>query len=195
MPQTDQSQLLKSIAAFLRKRKIPYMITGAWSVIYYARPRASHDIDFVVELYKEDIPKITRAFKTLSHDFLIDTKSIEEAIRKKDMFTVVHLYTLLKLDFWMLNNKDSFDLARFQRRKVINLLGENMSIATAEDTILKKLLWYKKSKIEKHLIDSAFVHKIQKKNLDLAYLKSWAVKLEIEDLLKQLPKINIEEHL
>ena len=49
MLETDQSELLKSITSFLERNKIPYMITGAWSVIYYARPRASHDIDFIVE--------------------------------------------------------------------------------------------------------------------------------------------------
>lgn len=47
---------------------------------------------------------------------------------------------------------------------------------TAEDTILIKLLWYQESKIEKHLIDAAFVYQIQEKNLDIAYLNKWSKK-------------------
>jgi len=53
--ETDQGALLKDITSFLEENKIPYMITGAWSVIFYRRPRASHDIDFVVEIDKKDL--------------------------------------------------------------------------------------------------------------------------------------------
>lgn len=69
--ETDQGLLLKEITLFLNKNKIPYMITGAWSVIFYARPRASHDIDFVIEAKIKDIGKVKKAFSSLSHDFLI----------------------------------------------------------------------------------------------------------------------------
>ncbi|MGI5826307.1 MAG: hypothetical protein ACOX50_02745 [Patescibacteria group bacterium] len=56
--ETDQAEVLKKITSFLEINKIPYMITGAWSVIYYGCPRASNDIDFVVEISKEDIERI-----------------------------------------------------------------------------------------------------------------------------------------
>ena len=46
-----QANLLRDIVHFLDAKKIPYMITGSWSSIYYGRPRASHDIDFVIELH------------------------------------------------------------------------------------------------------------------------------------------------
>lgn len=48
--ETGQLELLKKISVFLETHQIPYMITGAWSAIFYGRPRASHDIDFVVEI-------------------------------------------------------------------------------------------------------------------------------------------------
>src|SRR3989304_411651 len=192
MSQT-QEQLLKSIAHFLEENKIPYMITGAWSVIYYARPRASHDIDFVVELGKNDIPKVLKAFKKLSFEYLIQTNSIKEAIEKKDMFNIIHLPTTLKLDFWLLKN-DPFDESRFARKKKIKLVNQFMFIATAEDTILKKLAWYKQSKLEKHLIDAAFVYQIQKKNLDKLYLEKWVKQLRLTSLLKDLSKLDLEEY-
>ena len=194
MLETDQSELLKSITSFLERNKIPYMITGAWSVIYYARPRASHDIDFIVELKKEEIPTVLRAFEKLSSEYLIQSGSIKEAIEKKDMFSIIHLPTTLKLDFWLLKS-DAFDKSRFARRKKVNLLGQYMSIATAEDTILKKLDWYRYSKIEKHLIDAAFIYRIQKKNLDKNYLKNWIRELKLRSLFKELPKIDLEQYI
>jgi len=51
----EQAELLKIITTFLQKNDIHYMITGAWSAIFYGRPRASHDIDFVVEMTKDDV--------------------------------------------------------------------------------------------------------------------------------------------
>lgn len=193
MTETDQKQLLKDITSFLENRHIPYMITGAWSVIYYGRPRASHDIDFVVEIDKREIPKIKEAFQKLSHAYIVDLSLIEDAILHKAMFNLLYLPTGLKLDFWILKD-DVFDKTRFARRKKVKLLGQIMSIATQEDTILKKLLWYKESKIEKHFIDAAFVYQIQKAHLDEKYLKKWAKKQKTTRLLKELAKINLEKY-
>ena len=188
--ETDQGVLLKDIASFLDKNKIPYMITGAWSVIFYGRPRASHDIDFVVEVDKKDLNKVIRSFKKLPHDFLVQTELIKDAVLTKGMFNILHLPSVLKLDFWILGN-DVFNKTRFSRRQKEKILDQYMYIATAEDTILKKLLWYKESKLEKHLIDAAFVYQIQKKNLDKKYLALWSKKHNTTKLLKEIATIDL----
>lgn len=191
--ETDQGALLKEITSFLEKNKIPYMLTGAWSVIFYGRPRASHDIDFVVEVYKKDLNKIIESFKKLPHEFLVQTELIKDAILTKSQFNILHLPSVLKLDFWILSD-DVFDKTRFLRRQKEKILGQYMYVASAEDTILKKLLWYKESKIEKHLIDAAFVYRIQRKRLDEVYLKKWARKQNTIKLLKELASIDLEQY-
>lgn len=191
--ENDQGQLLKEITSFLQKNKIPYMITGAWSVIFYGRPRASHDIDFVVEMSKQDINRVIKVFKTLPREFLVQEELIKSAILEKRMFNILHLPTMLKLDFWILKD-DRFNKLRFLRRKKEKILNQYMYLARAEDTILKKLLWYKEGKIEKHLIDAAFVYQIQK-NLDKDYLSLWAKKLKVKKLLKEIKKINLENYV
>lgn len=189
-----QAKLLKDISFFLSSHKIPYMITGAWSVIFYGRPRASHDIDFVVELHKEDLSQIVNVFDQLPEEFLVQVDSILEAISKKSMFQVLHLPTMLKLDFWILTD-EAFDKSRFKRKKTVGILGQSMEIASAEDTILQKLRWYKMGKIEKHLVDAAFVYQIQQKNLDKTYLGLWVKKLKLEKFYRELEKIDLEEYL
>lgn len=72
------------------------MITGAWSAIYYGRPRASHDVDFVLELTGDDFKKAVNTFKKLPNTFFVQTESIEEAINQQNMFNVIHLPTALK---------------------------------------------------------------------------------------------------
>ena len=194
MAETNQEQLLTSLTSFLKKNKIPFMLTGAWSVIYYARPRASHDIDLVVELKEKEIPRILKVFKKLSSKYLVQLDDIKDAIEKKDMFNIIHLPTMLKIDFWLLKD-DLFDKERFSRRKKVKLLGQSMWIASAEDAILKKLEWYKMSKLEKHLIDAAFVYQIQEKNLDNNYLKKWVKKMKLRGLFNKLAKIDLGEYL
>lgn len=192
--ETDQAGLLKKITSFLEINKISYMITGAWSVIYYGRPRASHDIDFVVEINKEDIEKIISAIKQLSDDFLVPIDDIKEAIIRKDMFNVVHLPSMLKLDFWLLTD-EPFDRSRFLRRQKVKILNQLMYVSSPEDTIIQKLRWYRESKIEKHLVDAAFVYQIQKENLDKRYFNSWIEKLELGEYLKELSRLNLEDYL
>lgn len=187
---SDQEQLLKEITSFLEKAKIPYMVTGSLSVIFYGRPRSSHDIDFVIEAKAKDLEKIKEAFKQLPDEFLKDIGDIENAVLNRKSFNLLHLPTYLKLDFWLLKD-DKFDKERFGRRKNIKVFGQKMSFASPEDTILMKLLWYKETKIEKHLIDAAFVYQIQEKNLDKQYLKVWTKKQKTQKFLEELRKVDL----
>ncbi len=190
----DQADLLKTISSFLDRYNIPYMLTGALSVVYYARPRASHDIDFVVEIHKSDLKKILDVFKKLSTEFLFQSDAIKEAIIKKNVFNVIYLPSYTKLDFWLLTNAP-FDKERFRRRQRIKLLGQFMMISTPEDTIVQKLLWYKDAGIEKHIVDAAFVYKIQIEKLDKKYLNRWVKKLNITRFFQELDKIDLEKYL
>ena len=70
--------------------------------------------------------------------------------------------------------------AKAKGRKKVKVLDQVMEMASAEDTIIQKLRWYQQGKIEKHLIDAAFVYQIQQKNLDKGYLGLWVKKLKLE---------------
>lgn len=190
----DQVDLLKTISTFLKIHKIPYMITGAWSAIFYGRPRASHDIDFVVELNSKDLKSAISAFLKLPEVFLVQPESIKEAIIIKGMFNIIHLPTVLKVDFWILTDEE-FDEVRFKRRKKVKILDQFMDMASAEDTILQKLRWFSQGGIEKHLIDAAFVYQIQNKKLDKQYLDLWVKKLRLGKIRQKLAEINLEEYL
>ena len=188
-----QEGLLKAVTKRLGESEIPYMVTGAYGVIYYGRPRTSHDVDFVVEITQKEVPKFVHMFRKLARgDFLVQEEAVYEAIEKRKMFNVIYQPTLDKLDFWIVKESD-FDRESFARRVAKRVLGQNMVLATAEDTILQKLRWYSISKQEKHLIDAAFVWQCQK-SLDKSYLKKWAEKLKIEKYLSEIKKINLADY-
>lgn len=192
--ETGQAKLLKDITHFLSSHKISYMITGSWSSIYYGRPRASHDIDFVVELPVENVEKTVQLFSQLPETFMIQLETIKEAIKNKNQFQAIHLLTMLKMDFWILTD-EKFDKERFARRKKIKLFNQFMQMATPEDTIIQKLVWYSKGQTEKHLVDAAFVLQIQEKNLDQNYLQEWIKKLKLENYYKKMQEIDLEEYI
>jgi len=63
-------------------------------------------------------------------------------------------------------------------------------VATAEDTILAKLEWYRMGGdvSEQQWRDVLGVMKVQADRLDLAYLRQWAAQLNISDLLERAIK-------
>jgi hypothetical protein len=73
--------------------------------------------------------------------------------------------------------------------KLTNPASKNLRkcwFATAEDTILAKLEWSKMGESERQFNDAANIAKVQKENLDVAYLRRWAGDLKVGDLLNRL---------
>ena len=60
-------------------------------------------------------------------------------------------------------------------------------VATAEDTLLAKLEWYRigGEVSERQWRDVLGILKVQAGRLDLAYLRRWAIELKVEDLLER----------
>ncbi|HSW96367.1 MAG TPA: hypothetical protein VLF89_00925 [Candidatus Saccharimonadales bacterium] len=85
-------------------------------------------------------------------------------------------------------------IKRFKRRKDIFVFNQTITFTSPEDIILQKFLWYQDSKIEKHLIDAAFVYQIQKDELDEVYLASWAKRQNTISLLNEIATMDLEEH-
>ncbi len=106
------------------------------------------------------------------------------------MFNVIHLDTMLKLDIYILTTRE-FDRSSFARRTLVSLEeGESArkySIDTAEDTVLHKLEWYRLDGecSERQWHDVLGVLRVKEATLDLDYMRSWAAKLEIADLLER----------
>jgi len=103
----------------------------------------------------------------------------------EQMFNVVHLETGFKVDL-IVRKSRPFSRMEFSRRQPAFYLGANRWFATAEDTILAKLEWSKASGSERQFNDALNVAKLQKENLDQAYLENWAKELGVLDLLEKL---------
>ena len=53
------ASFLRRVISILEEAEIPYMLTGSLAVAYYAVPRATQNIDLVVELSPDQLPHLT----------------------------------------------------------------------------------------------------------------------------------------
>ena len=176
-----QEDLLIKVLDRINQLSIPYMMTGGIASIYYGRPRLTHDFDIIVEMDTHQISKLENAFK---NDFYISPSTIQDAIDKRSMFNIIHYDSGIKVDFWLIQNEE-FDRKRFERRQKHMYAKRDIFFTSPEDVILIKLLWFKDSQMQKHRDDAKGVLEIQQ-NLDMDYLRKWAKKLSVQNLLENL---------
>jgi hypothetical protein len=172
----NQIGALTQFISDLNSLRIPYMITGAYAVSYFGLPRATHDLDIVVEIKSVDIDKICRKF---AKGYIIDEAMIENAVQYCTHFTIIHDKSDLKIDFWVLKETIS-EKKKFTRRKEVSLFGAPTFIISAEDMVLTKLEWFKRSKNTKHLDDVVGIIRVRAGKLNKAYIMGALEKLGIK---------------
>jgi|SRR6185436_12755674 len=173
--------LFRAIDA-LEQAAIPYAITGSWASTTYGMPRTTHDLDVIVSLTVESASALAAAFPP---PFYADAEWIGEAAALGEFFNIIDPALGLKIDFWPLKD-DAYSKEQFARRRQVTLFGRLVWMLTAEDIILAKLLWSKMSPSELQMRDVVSVWKAQQATLDLDYLRTWAARLSVGDMLSKL---------
>ncbi len=160
---------------------MPFMLTGSFALGYYAKPRMTRDLDFVVAVMAQQVGALVVAF---SSDFYVDEDAARDAVRAQRMFNLMHLASGVKVD--LIVRKDSeYRQVEFARRKSVELAGVSTWIASREDLILSKLVWARDADSELQKRD---VSTLIDGSVDWPYLRDWAPKLGVEDLLQELSK-------
>jgi hypothetical protein len=168
---------------------VPYLIGGSLASAVHGVLRATLNTDLVADLRLEHAEPLARA---LGGTFYVDAESIREAVLHQRSFNVIHLETMFKVDVFVVK-KRPFHHSQMERRlaQVIATDPDRTAyVATAEDTILAKLEWYRLGGdvSEQQWRDVLGVMKVQADRLDLAYLRQWAAQLNISDLLERAIK-------
>lgn len=170
----------------LEELEIRYQVGGSFASSIHGTPRQTRDIDLVVDLPQESISEFVRS---LSGAFYVDEESIRLAIGRKGSFNLIHLESGFKVDCFQ-KGSEPFDAAELDRSVPVKLAAENRTVLTKspEDTLLRKLLWYRQGgeASTTQWQDVRGLIQTQGDHLDRAYLASWAVELGIEDLLERV---------
>jgi len=181
---TEPIQVTLLVADALESLGIRYFIGGSMATAVHGIARATMDVDLVVDLSEDDIPGL---LSVLGDDFFVDKQMIAGALQSGISFNMIHKETMFKVDVFPLKNRP-FDLSQLERRVAYELASEptrKAYIASPEDNILSKLEWYRLGGeiSDRQWIDVLNVLRIQGADIDIAYLKKWAKKLNLLDLL------------
>jgi hypothetical protein len=180
----SQSELLTATVRALDSAGVGYLLSGSLASSLQGEPRATHDIDLVVEVAPHMVESLARAFGT--DEYFFDEVAASEAMDRRGMFNLIDIRTGDKVDFWMLTD-EPFDQSRFARRITLDVFGIPMTVSSPEDTILQKLAWAAKSGgSERQFRDAVGVYEVQAGVLDETYLDRWADALDVVGLLEEV---------
>jgi hypothetical protein len=183
-------ELLQFMAKLLEASKIPYLVTGSMASMAYGEPRLTNDIDIVAAMEEEHVREFVKAFDP--EKYYVSAEMIRNAIARSGQFNIIHSDTGLKVDV-MIKEKTPFDESRFKRTQRINITDTiQVSFASPEDVIIKKMEFFKAGGSEKHIRDITGMLKVSGAEIDRKYISSWAAQLGLtkiwETILKRLEK-------
>jgi hypothetical protein len=184
--QNEPVEVTLKVTAVFEKLGIPYFIGGSLASTLYGMVRTTQDSDIVAAMRREHLQPFVSA---LEDEFYVDEKMIEEAMRRNSSFNIIHRETMFKVDVFIPHTRPSLQsrLARAQRQVFAFDKKISANFASPEDTILSKLEWYRMGGevSDRQWRDVLGVLKIRAGELDLEYLRKWAVELEVGDLLER----------
>lgn len=177
------STTLLVVDAFERL-SIPYLIGGSLASALHGSMRSTMDADLVADLRINQVPDLVTL---LENAFYIDQNMILDAIVHQSAFNLIHLATTFKVDVFIMKTS-RFEQMQFQRRQLQTISDDpprKAYIASPEDIILAKLHWYRLGNqvSDRQWHDIQGVLKVKTGQLDLDYLRTWAVELGVSDLL------------
>ena len=180
----EQLRVLFKVLEVLERLNIDYVIGGSFASSAHGFARATMDVDMLVSLNREQADLLVSQIGT---EFYADEQAILRAINAKRHFNIIHIDTSFKIDMFVAK-PDGFDKKQLERRQMRVINDEpaiKAYVATAEDTILAKLKWYRLGNevSDRQWKDVLGVIRIQGDRLDSGYLKQWASSLGVSDLL------------
>ena len=176
---TTELEILKEICQKLERAGIDYMLTGSFAMIHYTQPRMNRNIDFVISLETQSLERFVGLFDS---GFYLSKDAIQRAVHIRSMFNLIHLESIVKIDFVVLKN-EPYRQEEFARRKRVPLADFEVWIVSLKDLILSKLIWAKPTNSELQLRD---VKNLLKDTYDEAYLYEKARSLGVFELLEMV---------
>jgi hypothetical protein len=172
-------ELMQIATEFFESHGIPYRIVGSMASIAYGENRFTNDIDVVADLRSQHVDDLCAYFQ--APDYFVARHAVDEAIRKRLQFNIIHIPAGLKIDV-MLPKQTEF--ARLEQTRAVRLSdpdGLSAVFATPEDVILNKLIFFQIGGSEKHLRDIGGILKVKAAAVDRNYITAWASKLGVAE--------------
>jgi hypothetical protein len=161
----DIAGFLKLVIEALNAAGVDYLIGGAIAEWAWGEPRATQDLDLVVNIQIKSVNKLSKELE--KRDMLIPAEIILDNILKERAdipINAIHMCSGLKADLYPVRKGDELRQSAFQRREQVDYgppIGK-VYIHSPEDLILYKLIYFGLSQQSKHSRDIAAILKSKK---------------------------------
>lgn len=179
---TSPRSLLVRLAGALNASGMPWMITGSTASAFYGEPRATQDIDIVIDPQPDQLASFLRA---LEGGFYVSAEEASVALHTKGMFNAIDLDSGWKAGIIVCPD-GAFERNEVSRRKQVRLFDVDVFVISPEGSILSKLKWAAASGSERQLRDAASVLAGCSGELDLDYIRREAALAGVTDLLEKI---------
>ena len=152
------------------------MVAGSLASTYHGEPRATQDIDLVIDPSREALQRF--ASELDPERFYVSSEAASEAWARRGL---VDLSSGWKIDL-ILRKDRPFSREEFARRLPATIFETAVFVASAEDTILSKLEWARSGESERQLRDVLGVVEVSGGSLDRGYGERWADALGVRGL-------------
>jgi hypothetical protein len=175
------AELLTDVIGRLDRAGVPYMVTGSLASSYHGEPRATRDVDIVIDPTPESLDQLVASL--VDGNYYVDADAAYEALARRAQFNAV-ANDASKIDF-IIRKDRAFSIEEFRRRQRADLLGTTGFVTTAEDLVIAKLEWAMASDSDRQRRDAAGIVAVAD-GLDEGYIDRWAAALGLTDAWRQV---------
>lgn len=189
----DPLALALRLGVTLDAQAIPYVIVGSVAAVVHGEYRTTRDINVVLNLAPGNVCGLVDA---LRDDFTFLPSDITDALvrlpearvdaAQRASFCAYDKTTGFQIDVYLSSGRP-FEVAQFQRAQTVDIPAEpggTLRVASAEDTVLAKLEWYKLAPSDRQWRDVQAILRVQDDLIDVTYLRQWARELGVAELLE-----------
>jgi hypothetical protein len=176
---SDATAFLRSVVDALNKTGIPYMLAGSFASSHHGAPRATHDVDIVADPGFRELDAFLALLSVL--EVYADADVARDELKRRGQFNIIDLGSGWKADV-IFRKQRPFSKEELARREPAVVLGVDVFVATAEDTILAKLEWAKLGESERQLRDVRGIIDVKGASLDRGYIERWLDDLGVREL-------------
>jgi hypothetical protein len=174
--------LLRRLVEKLDAAGVPHMVAGSFASTYHGVPRATQDIDVVIDPTPTSLDALLASLP--EDEYYVDADAAHDALKRRSQFNLIDLASGWKVDL-IVRKARAFSVEELRRRVPAELFGAHVFLATAEDSIIAKLEWAKLGDSERQLRDVAGILSVCASSLDRAYIERWVTQLDLADQWRQ----------
>lgn len=180
----DAIQVALAVARLFEEAGIRYLVGGSIASTVQGEPRSTQDVDFVIQLLPGQVKALNDRLER--SEFFFSPEAVRGSLSSWPYFDLLHKKLYVKAGVYVRPDEGIHreEMNRARSVRIGDAPEDAVRLATAEDTVIQKLLWYRMGDgmSDRQWRDVQGILKRNGKRLDIAYLEKWTGELGISEL-------------